>query len=384
MDNLVYILTRIKRGLKDEHSVYFNNDKTLSSSLSSIGHGGSKRFFVVNNKNLDITINNKSIHDLVIALPNTDVDRCFGHWFQPHDSKIVPMYKLESDISHKLHEFGLLTSNQTSYVIYLMHEDKGLIPVPCYVADSFHFLATKKNMFVIDTKNLDNKSLKNCHHIWQSYNLNLGIYEDGLRLRDHNIDRWKSLCLHYIEHDIPKLYQIWFPTCGDSVNYVVTCENDKPIIRFFGFDFSSKHGGSVIDPYNIDIRKYDEEEYRTYKYGHLRNLIDFILFAEYEYDIGNPVIYHCNSQSDIDQILSILIPEDFKIVQHRKILDNIDIFAKSHVTKQKLMHIDIKMEELNKQIGTSEDVEVKKLLDEYRAQRQLIISDSQKSNCIIA
>ncbi len=379
MDNLVYILTKISEGLKGSNVIYFDNDECLSSTLSSIGYGGSKRFFTVDNKDIDIIIDGRSIHDLVIALPNTDVDRQFGHWFPPDSSNIIPMYKLESDISNKLRQVGLLTTNQTSYIIYLKHEEKGMIPIPCYVADSFRSLATKHKMFVIDTKNLNNKSLRNHDHIWSSYQLNLGICEDGLHLSSESINCWTSLCKHYIEYDIPKLYDLGFPRYGDSVNYVMMYKDDIPIVRFFGFDFSSKQCNGVIDPYMDEFIKYSQIDFAEYKFHNLRNLIDYIFFAEYEYGLGKKVYW--NSNEHISQILSILIPEELKLVQRQQMLNDIDRFAQKHVKKQQVMEINFKMENINEMIRRSQqqDEEMKMLLSEYHQQQSAGISKKRSS-----
>jgi hypothetical protein len=105
--------------LQNIKTVYFDDEGTLSTTLRLIGRGGSKKAFVVENIELPEIINNISIHDVVIVLPNLDDDKNYGYWISEKDS----MPYLECTISDMLRERGLQTPHQQVFTIYLKIDD---------------------------------------------------------------------------------------------------------------------------------------------------------------------------------------------------------------------------------------------------------------------
>jgi hypothetical protein len=172
-------------------------------------------------------MNDVRIRDVVIVLPNTDVDMCYGHWFCEPNS----MPYLESKISDILLSLGLQTPNQRLFTIYLKVDDK-LEPVPCYVSTNFAILS-QQHKYVFDCKQLGHGEGP------------MSLYKNPPQLDLENLEMVESLIRDFVHKEISILYKVRYPDGGDAVNYILDTNENQ--IHFFGFDFSSKYGSSVIN-----------------------------------------------------------------------------------------------------------------------------------------
>src|SRR5688572_23430676 len=202
MAKILQAIYELKGG---QRFIFFDNEGKLKSTVTAIGKGGSKRAFIVNNQELPQEINGINIHDVAIILPNTDVDSHYGHWFAKENS----MPYLETTISDFLIKHGLKTANQRLFKIYLFVDDK-YVEIPCYVSDNFSKLPDKK-LYVIDCKQLGD------HQFFDRKYVEL------------DIDDPRSLIKHFIEYEVPILYEIRWPRWGDCVNYAIDASDGENI-----------------------------------------------------------------------------------------------------------------------------------------------------------
>jgi hypothetical protein len=246
--SIIQAIDELKSGIRP---MYFDAEGTLASPVRSVGEAGSKRCFSVTNPDLPEYINDIPIRDVVIVLPNTDVDTCYGHWFS--DTNSMPY--LESKISEILLEQGLQTPNQRQFTIYLQVNDK-LEPVPCYISTNFSTFM-RQGMYVIDCKQL---GFRDPHTDYPEFD-------------PANLEELKELIDDFVTKDIPILYQLKYPDGGDGVNYIFNGTTRK--VRFFGFDFSSKYGGCVINIEQPFKRtEIDKLEYAKYERSCINRVID--------------------------------------------------------------------------------------------------------------
>jgi hypothetical protein len=145
--------------------------------------------------------------------------------------------------------------------------------VPCYVSDNFVKLA-EKGQYVIDCQHLGSGPMS-------SYDKHpdLSFLADPIRL--------KSLIEDYVEKEIPILYQIRWRSSDDCVNFIF-----DGTVHFFGFDFSSKQGTSIINIKNPTLRKMDNElAFLSYKRDCVNNMIDNLRAYKSFLEHGRSIYY---------------------------------------------------------------------------------------------
>jgi hypothetical protein len=373
--NNIQLLYTILSNNEHVQQVYFDSDRKLSSGLIRIGEGGSKAIYIVENKELELYVNGKSIHDLVIILPNMDIDKNYSHWFPTENSSTIPMYKLEVDGAAELRDHGLITPNQTLFIIYIedYNNDNKLIPINCYVSDNFSKLAKLEgehikdnSLFIIDKKNFGSGVMKNYIHLWDTYKFNFGIknLKDQLELGQDHIDCWLSVLSEFINHDVRELYLLDYSIYGDAVNYVIQTKNGQHFFRFFGFDLSSKQGYSVIDPKTFkSADMFKSDDFIMYRYKCLKNLIEYILFSEFHFGCKTEV--NSISEKYIEAVLKFM-PENNK-VEKIQFVQPLNDFIKKHRNNQ-----------LNKSIQHSID-NIKKMCEEHDKVIQQFKNDSEST-----
>jgi hypothetical protein len=343
----------IRNTIRNKLPVFLDKELTIKTTLKRIGCGGSKSIYVVENKEIDFYIDNRWIHDLVIVLPNTDVDSDYSHWF-PKTQSIVPMYRLESEISKTLNSYNVLTPEQRETEIFIEYEDK-IYTIGCFVSNNFSILV-KKGIYVIDNKNFLRDSMKEYGDLWTDFVKDLITPND-----------WHELLSVYIQNDIPVLYKLNYPTNGDSVNFCIS-ENK---FRFFGFDFSSKTSKrGVIDIKNTQENK---EDFNLYKLKCIRIAVEAILFCEYHIREKNKCF--CLPKGKLNSMMRYLFLEDLNIQKKIEIKNKIKSFTLKHILNQRMKSIDEKLnkiDQINKNIQDN--------LNEFRKENPINFQEIQKEN----
>ena len=220
--------------------------------LAVLGRGGSKKAIQV-------------ARGRALILPNMDVDptaHIAGRWER--------MVLEEVKMSKILNRLGLLSPLSEQVSVALTESSDGLIPA--YISETFENLSLK-GYFIIDTKNPDSSTWK-----WQQKKHSL-FQSDEKRLSEEN---WDSV-FHSALTDIAKICLYNIPVEGDSLNIaVVEKASDSAVcqheVRYFGFDFSSKHAFLEIpDAENISSTPPDIDK----AMGLLNSIIDHVFCCEF-------------------------------------------------------------------------------------------------------
>lgn len=357
--NTIHKLYNTLHASKNEVTVYF--DKKHCLLLNRIGEGGSKAIYTVINIGMNLHINGVSIHDLVIVLPNMDVDTCYGHWFPPENSNIIPMYQLEVDGSNELRKRGLLTANQTLFTIYIKDTNDEFIPINCYVSNNFCKLVNldldtntvkEDSIFVIDIKNFNGKVMKHYSHMWNNYNFNFGVdkIEAGLDLDQENKDCWIASLSKYIDHDIKELYLMNYPRYGDPVNFAIETKNGKHLFRFFGFDLSSKSCYSVIDvnTFKNNLSVMESDDFINYKYRCLRHMIEYIMFSEFQFKYNK--FKFSIPEKYVITVMDTVVPDVVQKYNRIQKLEPVRKFLDMHKYNQLIKKMEFESEERKKKL----------------------------------
>jgi hypothetical protein len=186
--------------------------------LCILGEGGSKKAIQISGNR-------------ALMLPNMNVDPT-----KDIAERWERMVCEEVKMSEILSRIGLLSPLAKQVSISLTESSKHVIPA--YVCETFDS-SSLKGCFIVDSKNRKSSTWKQgLHFLFQS-----------------EADRWNEENWHRVLDsfltDVAKICLWNVPAEGDALNFAVV---EKPCksaicqyeIRYYGFDFSSKHGSTVI------------------------------------------------------------------------------------------------------------------------------------------
>jgi len=185
----------------------------VSVTLKSVlGSGGSKNAvsFVQDGKE-----SNES--EEVLMLPNVNL----AMWHR--------IVEEEVKVSEEMSKLGILNVQSKRTDLYLEREDAAKIFFASYKCPSFKSLAAK-GIFVVDIKNSGSST-------WPRKKSLINLDD-----KKYNVDTWKPL-VEPLAKDLYKLVNNNLIFGSDSSNFAIQrTENTNPeyVIRYFGFDFSSK------------------------------------------------------------------------------------------------------------------------------------------------
>ncbi len=187
--------------------------------LDFLGNGGSKQAVEI-------------ARGRALILPNTDADP-----IAEIASRWERMVLEEVKMSKILTRLGLLSPMSEQVSVTLTESSESVIPA--YLSETFESLGETKGWFIIDMKNSFSSTWKRGKHFL--------FNSDSDRLDDKN---WGSV-IDSLLTDVAKICLHHIPAGGDSLNIAVVKKPSKATlcqyeVRYFGFDFSSKH-----DPLDI-------------------------------------------------------------------------------------------------------------------------------------
>jgi hypothetical protein len=217
----VSLYTILKKEMEQEGSTLYVADETgkhAETLLRVLGKGGSKKAFEVG-------------RGRALILPNMDADSAAvvaRRW-----ERIVLE---EVELSKIFNRLGLLSPLSKQVSITLTESSEHVIPA--YISETFESFSLK-GLFIIDTKNADSSTWKEGERFL--------FKSDEERLIEKN---WDSV-LDPVLTDIAKICLYDIPASKDSLNVAILKKSSDSAVcqyevRYFGFDFSSKHGFLTI------------------------------------------------------------------------------------------------------------------------------------------
>lgn len=227
------------------------HQETLSKVL---GCGGSKKAIQIS-------------EGRVLILPNMDADSVnvvAERWER--------MVLEETKMSEILSKRGLLSSSPKQ--VFVANDEFSEHVIPAYICESFENLE-KKGWYILDSKNLNSSTWKTTKsHLFNS---------DEERLEASN---WDSVTDELLT-DVAKICFYDLPADGDALNLAIVKKPSETAIsqyeiRYFGFDFSSKHSWMDISETTSKCLIMKDIEW------YLHKILDDIFFLEFgsRYDRG--------------------------------------------------------------------------------------------------
>jgi len=175
----------------------------------SLGLGGSKHAWKLENGQA-LIVPNTALENLA----KTDLK----NW-----SRIV---KEEVEMSKFLTQVDILNPRSEQVSLSFIYDGKECT-IPAYTSQSFQTLAEQENLFVVDCKNHKSST-------WRGQDL-FASKQERVDLKN-----WDALVMPLVE-DMKKIVKYDIPNNSDSSNYAIQKTTEGYSVRYFGFDFSSKH-----------------------------------------------------------------------------------------------------------------------------------------------
>lgn len=193
-----------------------------------------------------------------LLIPNTSADPL--HQVKFRWKRIV---KEEVAMSKFLSAIGILNPRSEMVTISFKYNCQQ-VSMPAYICQSFQALAENEHVYVIDQKNEESSMWK--QRLFDS---------DEER---NKIESWDPVVLPLVE-DIKKLMRYRVYTSTDCQNMAVQKTDSGYVIRYFGFDFSSKTWALQIPTF---------QDYReTYSTEEAKELFEtlFSIILDHEFDL---------------------------------------------------------------------------------------------------
>ncbi len=183
--------------------------------VSGLGRGGSKRAYRLDN-------------NLALLLPNADMDP-----LREVKQRWPEVVKGEVKMSQFLTEVGLLSPRSEEVSITFKYNVQEHT-VPAYTSLPFQMLKEQEHIYVVDCKNPESST-------WKP-----GDVQIFTSLEDrYDLENWDAVINPFIE-DVKILQKYKLPMGGDSVNLALQKTVSGYALRYFGFDFTSKYGGTYV------------------------------------------------------------------------------------------------------------------------------------------
>lgn len=227
--------------------------KHQETLLRVLGRGGSKKAIQL-------------ARGRALIVPNMDADPLLeiaNRWER--------MVLEEVAMSNILKRIGLLSPVLEQVSIALEESSEHVIPT--YVCESFESLAKTKGCFIIDRRNRGSSTWTRGHSLFKP---------STDRFQETNWDPVLALLIA----DIVQIYLHDLPVGGDSLNFAILQNPAESAdlcsyqVRYFGFDFSSKHEATGIPEIQEKPLVRPNEVW-------VKNLIESSLDYVFSYEFGN-------------------------------------------------------------------------------------------------